>query len=203
MKKQTIIISIILILIAIIIFVTVSIINLFTGSFFVGFIVADMAEQSHWDHSNITYTIVNKSCYSNEIFILEVAFYKIQNAVDNVVTFIKIEDNADISISCVKEIPCLNNCFGLDTKGVTKLNIKGNKIISADIYFRRIHAPFSINMGYEEIHLVETHEILHAIGFKHSNNPKSVMYLGTSQCLEGTSEIDQEIINKIKEIYTN
>ena len=139
--------------------------------------------------SNISYDIVDCPLYKeNDI---RKAFAILQNI--TVLSFYSVESNGDISAFCTDRTKPSKNGFFVAGEGgpvnITKL-LDFNLISHGEITL--------IKESQCNEPKIAIHEILHALGFKHSSNPDSIMY-PTSNC---NQEIGQDIINKIKEVYS-
>ncbi len=156
-----------------------------------------------WNHHNLTYSIKNQdSCFYYDLYYIKAAFKEIQEKANHEITFKEVNGSADIQIFCSNESLNIINCRGYAC-GQTKVNIMGIWIVSAEINLPKIEPlgrKIQIYCG-DDYPRAEIHEILHALGFNHVNNTGSVMYPDVSKCSDRIPEIDQEIINKIKEIY--
>jgi len=170
-------------------------------------VIGNSQETIKWDHSNLTYSFENKSsCGKCEISDVSRAFYIIKNQT-GLFNFEEIEEgneDADFLIFCNNSIPKRKKDI---PAGLASINKSGSTINSVKIIFYGINPPPSSGVLFgcsDDFPIVEIHEVLHGLGLvEHSNNPKSVFYNVDSGPLYGEEidEIDEEIVERIVEIY--
>ena len=194
----------------------------------------------HWTHMPISYYIKNeKYCGGYELNRIKNAFKEIQNVTDNVVYFSKINNSeqADIEINC----SFIKNCYRLDTNIISRYyytqteticehdlgraeitNQSENRILKAHIEFIGLDgfsetgadpnkgSGFAVgNCGHNN---VEIHEILHTMGYFHSDNYYSIMFpqeisnagfetYRAGQCDGSKRDVDKSIIENLIKIY--
>ncbi|MEM0465869.1 MAG: matrixin family metalloprotease, partial [Candidatus Pacearchaeota archaeon] len=112
-------------------------------------------------------------------------------------------EDADLTIICVSD-KSKNTDYTKEVIGESVINdVKDNIIIHSTIFFY----PTISSCGY--FPFVELHEILHSLGFSHSQKISSVMYNNTDNCkwiyenkdIYGPPRIDDDIVKELKEIY--
>ena len=108
-------------------------------------------------------------------------------------SFYSKEDDADISVSCSENEEKINESYFIAGEGgpveiiISKLFNVINKGKVLLLYKKSVCGDYS----------VELHEILHVLGFKHSENKYSIMY-PTLNC---NQVLTNDIINEIKRLY--
>lgn len=194
------------------------------------------AEGLHWTHMPVTYSIYNEAeCGNYEVRKISRAFDAISSATGGKVHFEKVKAEGDIVFRC----SFIEGCYELVTdidedaglvyryericehdKGIAATRILGNRILGAEIEMFGL-AGFSETSGKGTSGFyigscghptTEIHEILHAFGYGHSDDSKSIMYyaedsVGTvlqeeGACLGKRKEIDAEIIEGILSAYS-
>ena len=155
------------------------------------------AQSPHWAHMPVTYSLNEKQCGSYEATRIKRALVNIIKATNNLVSFKKVNGTADIDISCT----LLENCYKTSVEiyneyvvryeticqhelGLTKTIIYGNTITKADITLYGLagfaetkgQGPSGFYVGTCGHSITETHELLHAFGYSHSQDNRSIMY---------------------------
>ena len=197
-------------------------------------------EGMHWTHMPISYFIVNKKiCGNYESNMIQKAFNEIENATKDIVYFKEINNTgADIKINCSFLENCYQHNIQVEHSGdliITTTNesicahdkgraqiteSSNNKILKANIEMIGLAGFAETNYegmsgfavgscGYPE---TEIHEILHAFGFGHVNNSKSIMspesegvgytLYRPGECLESINSIDEDIVNSLIADYS-
>ena len=145
-------------------------------------------ENMRYPNSEISYRIYNCPLFKeNEI---ELAFNTLSNL--TVLDFYPISHNEEISATCESRGKTRGGLFIAGEGG--PINITStqnfNVIFQGEILLIKESKCENPNVGL--------HEILHALGFNHSSNPKNIMY-DISKCGQ---TIGEDIINRINELYS-
>ena len=147
-------------------------------------------ENLRYSDSNISYKI-SDDCEEFKKTSITDSFNTLSNL--TILNFYPVQENEEISAFCSDRTRPTENGFFVAGEGgpinITKLD-KFNLIQHGEITL--------IKESKCKVPLIGIHEILHALGFDHSENPNSVMY-PTSNC---NQEIGEDIINKINELYS-
>lgn len=141
-----------------------------------------------WSHMPVTYSY-NADCIGPLIPRIEQAFSIIEDRTNNNVSFSQENSSADIDFICHKEgnaRASLDYSATEHTLGLTTTNIENNLINHTIIEFWSVSNTTYPKSCYSFPRL-ELHEILHAFGFEHNNNPYSIMYPLEEGCIEGSS----------------
>lgn len=192
----------------------------------------------YWEDLPITYQIMNEDdCGDYETRKIHRAFAQIQEATNNVVQFqeVKNKEDADIELTCKYLQDCYKKKIDIRKEegviyeyesicqheaGLAQItHYEGFALKKARIDLIGL-AGFAETNGYGASGFyigscghttVEVHEILHVLGFRHTNNPESVMYHQTElipytlqkegACLGSEKKIDQEIIDDLLFVY--
>ncbi len=192
-----------------------------------------------WEKMPITYHITNEEdCGEYETRKIRRAFDKIQEATDAVVRFEEAQDKetSNIELTCKYIKDCYQKKIDIRKEegviyeyesicpheaGVAQItSYEGFTIKKAKIDLIGL-AGFAETDGYGASGYyigscghptVEIHEILHVLGFGHTNNPESVMYHQTElipytiqkegACIGSDKKINQEIIDDLLFIYS-
>lgn len=141
-----------------------------------------------YQYSNIGYSIVD--CPLNKADEIERAFIYLSNKTN--VVFYNTNYNPNIIAECSSKVVYEGKTFVAGEGGPTKIIQSGDFNV---IYEGRI---LMIRPSDCERPNVAIHEILHAMGFVHSDNPNNIMY-STSRC---SQVLDQEIIDEINRLYS-
>ena len=150
-----------------------------------------------FNHNKITYSI-DEDCDLNKITRIEKSFDELSLKVP-ILSFFPSRIDPDIEISCTE-----NNKINIDKKhfiagegGAKEIIQTGryNIITEGMILLYENTKVKSKDCPYPN---VELHELLHVLGFDHSEDKKSIMY----QLIESCDQIlDQSIINQLKLLY--
>lgn len=109
-----------------------------------------------------------------------------------ILKFYEVESNEEISITCSDEVKSEGKMFIAGEGGVKKVVVSEhfNIILEGQVLLlRESRCPKPI---------VGTHELLHALGFDHSDNPNNIMYPKVN-CNQIFGE---DLINKINYLYS-
>lgn len=144
-----------------------------------------------FNHNNILYEFSN-NCNEERKERMKKAFSVLQEKT-KIILFQENKDKADIIISCTEE----------DLKKEENVFIAGeggpSKFINSTVYPLILEGKIFL---YQNVNckspLLELHEILHTLGFKHLNKKDSVMY-PYSDC---SQELGEEYISYLKELYS-
>ncbi len=158
-------------------------------------------DKLHWAHMPVTYFIINEEeCGEYETRKIQKAFDEIEDVTNDIVSFKKSDNPADIDIYC----SFLENCYEYKVdirkeegivyryeticehkKGIASIiKAKGNKILKAKIEMIGL-AGFSetTGKGASGFYIgscghstTEIHEILHTFGYRHIDDEESIMY---------------------------
>ena len=155
-------------------------------------------QKPHWTHMPISYSILNeKECGLYEATRIKRAFSDIMLATNNSASFQKVNNSADIEITCT----FLENCYTTSVEitneyviryeticghrlGLAKTTVEGNRIINANIELAGLagfaetkrEGPSGFYVGTCGHTTTEIHELLHAFGYGHSEDNNSIMY---------------------------
>ncbi|MEK6914213.1 MAG: matrixin family metalloprotease [Nanoarchaeota archaeon] len=151
-----------------------------------------------FNHNKISY-FIDISCDEERKSKMGKAFVELSKKVSEI-TFYSNELNPDIEITCSK-----NNEVNIDKKhfvagegGAKEIIQTGNyNVITKGIILLYENTKIrSKNCDYPNI---ELHELLHVLGFDHSESKKSIMYTYIESC---DQVLDNSIINQLKELYS-
>ncbi len=151
-----------------------------------------------FNHNKISY-IIGKDCNSEKRLKMEKAFQELSSNVP-ILVFYESESSPEIKISCTKndEINIDEKHFTAGEGGAKEIIQTGNYNIITEgiiLLYENTKAK-SKNCDYPN---VELHELLHVLGFDHSESKKSIMYLYIESC---DQILDQSIINQLKVLYS-
>ncbi len=136
----------------------------------------------------ISYNIYD--CPLQKVYNMERAIEVISN--ETILEFYSVDSNEEISITCDSKNKIKEGLFIAGEGGPTNITKTGrfNVISHGDILLIKKTLCQRPN--------VETHELLHALGFDHSNNKENIMY-NISKC---SQEIGEDTIRLIDELYS-
>ena len=148
---------------------------------------AQFYENLRYQEPRISYKI--KDCGLQKADNMQQAFERIENI--TILDFYPITSNEQISVTCDDKAKFEGRFFVAGEGGPTNITQAGNFNVIQ-------HGGIQLLRDVKcEKPNVETHELLHAIGFDHSTNPSNVMY-PTSKC---SQEIGQDTIDLINTLY--
>ncbi len=188
----------------------------------------------HWAHMPVTYRILNEEeCGRYESTRIRRAFSAITNVTNSVVYFAQANDSADIELTCVFIEDCYKKSVEIYSDyvvryeticnhelGLARTTTEGNIIRKAEIYLYGLagfaetkrEGPSGFYVGTCGHADTEIHELLHAFGYKHSEDNSSMMYyksdtFGLSirkegECQGSKREIDRSIVEDLVKTYT-
>lgn len=150
----------------------------------------------HWGHMPVSYNITPE-CGKYEGRRIRWGFDVLANETGGAVAFREANGSADIAVSCFRDVPVSGEKF---RQGESQPFAVGNRIVSAKINYYNVNPNTDYYPGgciaYPD---TEVHELLHAFGFIHSENPRSIMNSMARNCY--VRKIDADIIEKLKETY--
>ncbi len=137
---------------------------------------------------NISYYISNCKMQKKEN--MEQAFSILENL--TILKFIPNETNLELTVSCEDKVIEDNGMFIAGEGGVVNVTISGkfNIVSKGEILLLRKSNCERPNIAI--------HELLHALGFKHSLNKDNIMY-NVTEC---SQTISQDIIDEINRLYS-
>lgn len=133
---------------------------------------------------------ISEDCILSKKNNMERAFKILENS--TILEFYSVEEEEEISIFCEEKSKFSEDSMFIAGEGgpVKILPLKNfNVILKGEVLLLR-----SVECGFP---LVEMHELLHVLGFNHSDNPKNIMY----PVVKCNQEIGEEIPLKINELY--
>lgn len=151
-----------------------------------------------FNHNKLTY-FIDPNCNEDRVQRMEQAFDEITKNVP-LISFFKSEVDPDIEISCTN-----TNRLNLDKKhfvagegGAKEIIQTGNyNIITEGIILLYDNSKVrTTNCDYPN---VEIHELLHVLGFDHSENKRSIMYPFIESC---DQLLDKSIVTQLKTLYS-
>lgn len=145
-------------------------------------------ENMRYSYSNIKYNIQN--CPLKKENDMELALDILENK--TILKFEPVNQDQDITIKCSGETKIEKDFFIAGEGGPTQVFKTGNFNIikKGEILLLKDSKCSKPNIAI--------HELLHALGFKHSSNPNNIMYNYT-ECYQ---EISDDIIALINELYS-
>lgn len=151
-----------------------------------------------FNHNKISY-IIGKDCDSEKRLRMEKAFQELSSKVP-ILIFYESESGPEIKISCTKndEVNIDKKHFVAGEGGAKEIIQTGNyNIITNGIIL--LYENTKIKSKDCDYPNIELHELLHVLGFDHSESKKSIMYPYIESC---DQVLDQSVINQLKELYS-
>lgn len=190
----------------------------------------------YWKDLPITYKITNEDdCGDYESRKIRRAFNQIQDATNNIVPFKEVQQDAYIELTCKYIKDCYQKKIDIrkeegviyeyesicpheaglaqitDYEGFTLQKARIDLIGLAGFAETSGYGASGFYIGSCGHQTVEVHEILHVLGFGHTNNSESIMYYQTEivpytiqkqgACIGSERIIDQEIIDDLLFVY--
>ena len=145
-------------------------------------------ENMRYPDKDISYRI--EDCHLQKTDEMERAFEKIENL--TILNFYKVNNEAEIFVTCDDTAIFEGELFVAGEGGPTKITKSKN--------FNVIHegAITLIRPSKCEEPLIATHELLHALGFDHSDNSENIMY-PVSEC---SQKIGEDMVERINYLYS-
>lgn len=144
-----------------------------------------------FNHNNLTF-MIEDNCNTEKRENMALSFGKLEQETNNLITFYQTEHNPDILVTC-------NETYILKPTGDFFIAGEGGpeRAVKSGIYYViesgtviLYYTPEKDCMNYN----VELHELLHVLGFIHSDNKYSIMY-NVSECYQVlTKDITDELI---------
>ncbi|MDO8517063.1 MAG: matrixin family metalloprotease [Nanoarchaeota archaeon] len=168
------------------------------------------SNELHWNHMPLTYSVSDCSAY--QFRRIAKAFNQIENETSGIISFNsitnlteidgaeyynQIDSSSNIKVMCTNETSTQKIEDGYFISGYSSAYSQNKIITSANIVFYKITSK-TYSSGCVIYPDIEIHEILHSLGFSHSENRTSIMYSEYAGC---NLRIDRDIIEKLKEIY--
>lgn len=156
--------------------------------------VSQFVPNMRFNHNNISYSI-GDDCDINKRQRMIQAF-NILSTETEIITFFPKQEDAEIIVSCSKEILQKNpNTFIAGEGGPSKfinlslypIILEGQIVLYEDLYDIECESP-----------IVELHELLHVFGFDHINDKSSVLY----PYFACDQKLSEDIIQSIKNLYS-
>ncbi len=163
--------------------------------------VENLESFPRWESMPLLYRFENKEqCGTYQTRRIAWAFETIAKETSGTLAF-QEDPSGTLIISCNRGFP--TQVTGYLIQGEARYNVEDNGIIrEAHVYFNNA-GQNTYSGGCKDYPDVEVHEILHAFGFEHSENRLSIMYWQGTECRVDKFRIDEDILNKLKTIYTN
>lgn len=187
----------------------------------------------HWTHMPLTYKILNdEECGRYETTRIRRAFSDLTNATNGAVYFAQLNDSADIQLTCIFIDDCYKRSVEIYPEyviryeticehelGLTRTTAEENEISKAEIYLYGLsgfaetkrEGPSGFYVGTCGHTDTEIHELLHAFGYRHSEDNSSIMYYKSDtfglithkagDCEGGKREIDKSIVDDLIKTY--
>lgn len=137
-----------------------------------------------FNHNNISY-LIEADCAEQNKEDMAWAFYYIENKT-NIINFYPAQTDADIEIRCGEEYK-QGELFVAGEGGPSA-------IINTGLFNIIVKGEIALLNSDSCSHNVALHELLHVFGFKHSDNPESIMYNVTSCNQALTNDITAELL---------
>jgi hypothetical protein len=147
-----------------------------------------------FNHNLITYK-VEDSCPLEKKEKMVKAFDRVENELDSIVRFKRVEAEPDILITCNETTETKREEYFVAGEGGAE------SVVNTSLFY--IIERGKVLLYYKEqksciTYHVELHELLHALGFKHSKNKYSIMY-PTTECYQ---VFTQDMIDELERLYS-
>jgi hypothetical protein len=154
-------------------------------------------DEIHWGTLPIKYNFYNETkCGQYQADRVRQAFEKIANETNGIVYFQENSSSEEMTVYCEKGFPPQG--YGYVLSGESRYWLKDKIIVKSEINFYN-SGKYTYSGGCVNYPDVEIHEILHSLGFEHKEDKQSIMYREYRGC---KYSIDDDIIEKLKEIYS-
>ena len=133
------------------------------------------------------------------------AFQEWQRKTNNFFTFqfVNTKSTAQITVifmdSGIPEICKSEEALGC-TKATTAINHLGERLKRVNVYISRKSNTGRV-MSHTQVYTIMLHEVGHALGLNHTDNPESIMYAGTNQTMAVKQEIRTSDLNTLYDLY--
>jgi len=147
-----------------------------------------------FNHNLITYK-VEDNCPLEKKEKMVKAFDRVENEVDGIIRFKRVEAEPDILITCNETTETKREEYFIAGEGGAE------SVVNTSLFY--IIEKGKILLYYKEqksciTYHVELHELLHVLGFMHSKNRYSIMY-PTTECYQ---VLTQDLIDELKRLYS-
>jgi len=151
-----------------------------------------------FNHNKISY-IIGRDCNSEKKLRMEMAFQEVSKNVP-VLIFYESVVNPEIEISCTEreETDIEEKHFVAGEGGAKEIIQTGNyNVITRGVIL--LYENAKIRLKKCDYPNVELHELLHVLGFDHSEDKRSILYPYIESC---TQVLDKSIIKELNDLYS-